>query len=164
MGILFGTAARAAATLLLLILQQASSNLAFVPSAADQQLPQRSAAEKFSPATSTTASAETISSGSSGASSSSSLNSQDVEFPSEITRIDRIKRAAKFWSAAVPIVASYYGKSGELFMRETFLGERLSDDTAQKEFDLLHYRGAEKLASTITSLKGFYVKTAQVSA
>ena len=158
MGILPRTAATAATTLLL-VFHHTSLCSAFVPVAVDQRsaLSSDSSIEKFSTITSAeTAVAST--------SVSSSVESQDVEFPSEITGIDRIKRAAKFWSAAVPIVASYYGKSGELFMREAFLGERLSDDAAQKEFDLLHYKGAEKLASTITSLKGFYVKTAQVRA
>ena len=87
-----------------------------------------------------------------------------VEFPPEISRADRLKRATKFWSAAVPIVASYFGLSGELYLREALLGERLSSDEAQEEFDKLHFKGAEKLASTITSLKGFYVKTAQIIA
>lgn len=87
-----------------------------------------------------------------------------VEFPPPLSRVDRLQRAAKFWSSALPIVASYYGKSGELLVREKFLGETVTDEQRQQLWDEQHAKGSAQLASTISSLKGFYVKTAQIIA
>ena len=39
----------------------------------------------------------------------SNKNNQKVEFPPPQSAIDRFKRAATFWSTALPIVADYYG-------------------------------------------------------
>lgn len=47
-------------------------------------------------------------------------------------------------------------------MREKLLGECLSEEECELIWDDQHEKGAAKLASTITSLKGFYVKTAQI--
>mmetsp|Transcript_38943 Transcript_38943/g.117134 ORF Transcript_38943/g.117134 Transcript_38943/m.117134 type:complete len:633 (-) Transcript_38943:219-2117(-) len=88
----------------------------------------------------------------------------EVEFPPASSPVDRLQRAAKFWSSALPIVASYYGISGELLVREKFLGETVTDAQRQQLWDEQHERGSAQLASTITSLKGFYVKTAQIIA
>jgi len=85
-----------------------------------------------------------------------------VEFPPPLTKVDRLKRAATFWSAALPIVASYLGKDAELRFREAFLGEQLTEDYKQLAWDAQHEMGAATLAQTIASLKGFYVKTAQI--
>jgi aarF domain-containing kinase len=76
--------------------------------------------------------------------------------------VDRLKRAAQFWGATVPIIASYYGKMTEMKLREKLLGETLTQEDVQKIWDEQHAAGATKLADTIASLKGFYVKTAQI--
>lgn len=135
----------------------APSCVAFTPPSPSEARVLRTAASSFELFSSTSDATGT-------STNAAPTQTQQVEFPPEISRVDRLKRAAKFWSAAVPIVASYFGKSGELYMREALLGERLSSAEAQEEFDKLHFKGAEKLASTITSLKGFYVKTAQIIA
>jgi aarF domain-containing kinase len=44
------------------------------------------------------------------------------------------------------------------------LNECTSEEEVQALWDELHAEGANKLANTITSLKGFYVKTAQIIA
>jgi aarF domain-containing kinase len=85
-----------------------------------------------------------------------------VEFPPPIGRVDRLKRAATFWSTALPIVASYYGLISRLRLQELLGGEALSEEQVESMWDALHEDGAAKLADTITDLKGFYVKTAQI--
>jgi len=90
--------------------------------------------------------------------------STTVEFPPPLSKVDRLKRAAKFWSSALPIIGSYYTKSTELKLREVLKGETLSEEEQKIIWDSQHSEGAVKLADTITSLKGFYVKTAQIIA
>ena len=55
-------------------------------------------------------------------------NDEAVEFPPPLSSVDRLKRAATFWSVAVPIVANYYGKFAEMKLREGLLGETMSDE------------------------------------
>lgn len=87
-----------------------------------------------------------------------------VEFPPPLTKGQRLQRAAKFWSSALPIVLSYYSKSAELLMKEALTGIEPTEEERQAIWDEQHSKGAQKLADTITSLKGFYVKTAQIIA
>ena len=87
---------------------------------------------------------------------------ESVEFPPPLSKVDRLKRAAQFWSTAVPIIASYYGKMAEVKLREGLLGETLTQEDIERIWDEQHASGAIKLADTIASLKGFYVKTAQI--
>lgn len=87
-----------------------------------------------------------------------------VQFPPPLTNVQRLQRAAQFWSSAVPIALSYYSKSAELRVKEAFTGIELTQAEKQLVWNELHSRGARKLADTITSLKGFYVKTAQIIA
>ncbi len=87
-----------------------------------------------------------------------------VEFPPPLTKVQRLERAAKFWSSAIPIVLSYYSKSAELLVKEAFTGVELTEDEEQIIWNEQHSKGARELADTITSLKGFYVKTAQIIA
>lgn len=93
--------------------------------------------------------------------SSSPQSYESIEFPPPLSSIDRLQRAATFWSTAVPIVASYYGIIGKTKLQE-LLGQKLSDEEIEKLWDAQHTDGAAKLAETITELKGFYVKTAQI--
>lgn len=86
------------------------------------------------------------------------------EFPPPLTKVQRLQRAAKFWSSAIPIVLSYYSKDAELRVKEAFTGESLTEAEEELVWNEQHEKGARKLADTITSLKGFYVKTAQIIA
>ena len=83
------------------------------------------------------------------------------EFPPPLSNVDRLKRAAKFWSEAIPIVANYYGLIGNIKLQE-LLGNELSESDIEKLWDEKHADGAGKLAKTITELEGFYAKTAQI--
>jgi hypothetical protein len=57
-----------------------------------------------------------------------SSNAVDVvEFPPPLTPVDRFKRAATFWSTAIPIVANYYGIIGKIRMQE-LIGSKMSDE------------------------------------
>lgn len=91
-------------------------------------------------------------------------SSPSVEFPPPLSSVDRFKRAAQFWSTAVPVIASYYGKAMEMQLRQELLGEIMTPDQIQLVWDQQHLDGAEKLSATVASLKGFYVKTAQIIA
>lgn len=51
-----------------------------------------------------------------------------VEFPPPLSTVERLKRAATFWSVAIPIVANYYGKFAEMKLREGLLGETMTDE------------------------------------
>ncbi|KAL3800570.1 hypothetical protein ACHAWO_009814 [Cyclotella atomus] len=92
----------------------------------------------------------------------SSSSSASVDFPPPLTKVQRLQRAAKFWSSALPIVLSYYSKSAELRVKESFTGIALTEEEQELIWSEQHEKGARKLADTITSLKGFYVKTAQI--
>lgn len=89
-------------------------------------------------------------------------NNVVVDFPPPLTNVERLQRAAKFWSSAIPIVLSYYSKDAELRVKEAFTGIPLTETEKQIIWNEQHTLGARKLADTITSLKGFYVKTAQI--
>ena len=88
----------------------------------------------------------------------------DVEFPPPLTKAQRLQRAAKFWSSALPIVLSYYSKDAELRVKEAVTGATLTPAEEERVWNAQHAKGARELAATITSLKGFYVKTAQIIA
>jgi len=87
-----------------------------------------------------------------------------IVFPPPLSKLDRLKRSAKFWSSTVPIIGSYYTKSVEIQLREILTGETISEEDQELLWNEQHRKGADKLAYTITSLKGFYVKTAQIIA
>lgn len=89
---------------------------------------------------------------------------ESVEFPAPLTTGQRFLRAATFWSTALPLLFTYYGMDTEIKLRQIILNECTSEDEVQAKWDELHTVGANKLANTITSLKGFYVKTAQIIA
>lgn len=73
------------------------------------------------------------------------------------------ERASQFWSSALPIVASYLTTSSELYLKNK-LGEQLSEEEEALLWDEEHKKGAVQLKDTVNSLKGFYVKTAQIIA
>jgi aarF domain-containing kinase len=88
--------------------------------------------------------------------------SNSVDFPPPISEFERLKRAATFWSAAVPIVGSYYYLMNTLRLQELLGKEARSEAEIESMWDALHEDGAAKMCDTITDLKGFYVKTAQI--
>jgi aarF domain-containing kinase len=91
-----------------------------------------------------------------------SSNSESVEFPPPLSPVERLKRGATFWSTAVPIIASYYGLISRIKLQELILDNPMTQEEIESLWDAQHQDGAKKLAETITQLKGFYVKTAQI--
>ena len=91
-----------------------------------------------------------------------------IDFPPPLTKFQRLQRATKFWTSALPIVFSYYTKETELRLLESFAGgpttPYYNSTQVEQIWNEQHARGAQTLANTILSLKGFYVKTAQIIA
>lgn len=87
-----------------------------------------------------------------------------VTFPPPITKLERLQRSITFWKTAFPIILSYYGLMYRLQLKNKNNNNNasMSEDQVQALWDELHSDGASKLAATITELKGFYVKTAQI--
>lgn len=87
--------------------------------------------------------------------------SDNVEFPPPLSAVDRLKRAATFYSTAIPIVANYYGLIGGIKLQE-LLGEAQTEEEIEELWAAQHMDGAKKLSESVENLKGFYVKTAQI--
>ena len=69
----------------------------------------------------------------------------------------RLNRAVSFYSAALPIFASYKLLDRQFkFQRET-LGQTISDEKVEEEFKKLHEWGSEILKTKIEDLKGYEV-------
>jgi hypothetical protein len=89
--------------------------------------------------------------------------SNSVQFPPPLGKMERLKRAATFWASTAPIVVDYVGLLGHLKVQELH-GMALSDHQEEKLWTSKHKEGAQKLADTISEMKGFYVKAAQIIA
>jgi hypothetical protein len=57
-------------------------------------------------------------------------NDCNVEFPPPLSTLDRMKRAATFWSTTIPIVANYYGLIGNIKLQE-LLGNKMTEDDVE---------------------------------
>ena len=55
-----------------------------------------------------------------------------VKFPAPLSKVDGIKRAAKFSSSALPIEASYYSKSSKVAFTEAMTGNVLTQEEKEK--------------------------------
>ena len=94
--------------------------------------------------------------------SSSGDTEVEVAFPPPITKLERLQRSITFWKTAFPIIVSYYGLMYRLQLQNNIFNNSMTEEQVQTLWDELHNDGASKLAATITELKGFYVKTAQI--
>ena len=74
----------------------------------------------------------------------------------------RLSRAVSFYSAAVPIFASYKLLDQVTEWRKTVFNEDVSEAEVEAQFQQLHDWGSDKIADKIKELKGFYVKTGQI--
>jgi len=52
---------------------------------------------------------------------------ESAEFPPPLTSLEKLQRAATFWSVALPIVANYYGLIGNLKLQE-LLGSTIPEE------------------------------------
>jgi hypothetical protein len=53
---------------------------------------------------------------------------EDVEFPPPLSTFDTFKRAATFWSTAIPIIANYYGLIGNVKLQELLGSTELDEE------------------------------------
>jgi len=86
---------------------------------------------------------------------------EEVYFPPALTTTQRLKRSATFLSTAIPILLSYFSLDAKIKLQQR-QGKCFTDEECELLYDSLHEEGALKLADAITSLKGFYVKAAQI--
>lgn len=82
--------------------------------------------------------------------------------PETLSILDRIGRSLSFYSAAIPIFASYKGLDLLINFRNTFKNNSISENQQDSMFDELHEWGSEVLIKKVHELKGFYVKTGQI--
>jgi len=80
--------------------------------------------------------------------------SVEVQWPEPLTVVERLQRSLTFWRAILPVILSY------LFLEAT---ARFSPP-AQREllWEAAHEAGSKTVAATISSLRGFYSKSAQL--
>lgn len=62
--------------------------------------------------------------------STSTRSGGSAEFPPPLSSMDKLQRAATFWSVALPIVANYYGLIGNLKLQE-ILGSPMSENDVE---------------------------------
>lgn len=98
---------------------------------------------------------------------------EKVEFPPPISVLERLQRAATFWATAFPIVIGYYALMRRIQFMQSWntagnsnsnnnSSASMSSEEVEALWKAQHATSAAKLSATITHLKGFYVKTAQI--
>lgn len=76
--------------------------------------------------------------------------------------IERLSRALNFYSAAVPVFASYTALDISIAFKRDFLNINMSQENQDKEYEKIHEWGSDIITEKIKELKGFYVKTGQI--
>jgi hypothetical protein len=69
--------------------------------------------------------------------------SGEVEFPPPLSSWDRTKRAATFYSTAIPIIANYYGLIGNIKIQELTGSEKINDEEIEVRAPMLCVIGCE---------------------
>ena len=87
-----------------------------------------------------------------------------AEFSTELSPVQRAQRAATFSSRIAPVIGSYLRLYSSFALREKILGQCLTEEECEVEWDSVHVRGATTAAQVIQDLKGFYVKVGQIIA
>jgi hypothetical protein len=72
-------------------------------------------------------------------SSTAPVNSESADFPPPLTSLEKLQRAATFWSVALPIVANYYGLIGNLKLQE-ILGSPMSENDIEVSYNIYSCR------------------------
>ena len=86
------------------------------------------------------------------------------ERPKEtLSVIERLGRAAQFYSKAIPVFLSYLTLDARLKVTGAYNGDEVAPNI-EKEWEKLHEWGSDEISSAITQLKGFYPKTGQIIA
>lgn len=76
----------------------------------------------------------------------------DTEMPLSVA--GRLNRAVSFYSAAIPIFASYKLLDRQFKFEKETLGRKVSEEKIEAEFKKLHEWGSEILKNKIEDLKG----------
>jgi hypothetical protein len=71
-----------------------------------------------------------------------------------LSGLERLGRALSFYSAAVPVFASYKGLETLISFRTQVMGEEVNETYVEEQFDLLHEWGSEVITEKIKELKG----------
>ena len=79
----------------------------------------------------------------------------------EMSTIERISRAASFYSAAIPVFASYMLLANK-FKLQKATSQSISAEAEESEYKKLHEWGSHLMTEKIKELRGFYVKTGQI--
>lgn len=85
-----------------------------------------------------------------------------AEFSKALTPAERLSRAFRFYQSAVPIFVAYKLKAETINFRKSVLGETITLEKEEQEYQGLHERGSDELVRCIKELQGFYVKTGQI--
>lgn len=85
-----------------------------------------------------------------------------AEFSKKLSGIERISRALRFYQSAVPIFVAYKVKEEMIKFRRNTLGEEITPEAEDAEYQQLHESGSDELVKRIKELEGFYVKTGQI--
>ena len=82
-----------------------------------------------------------------------------MELPEPLSPLQRATRAVTFWSRVVPILANYamIGRKLDRIKAEKG-GDGIDPQEEKRLWEEAHEYGSTILASTISDLKGFYVK------
>ena len=83
---------------------------------------------------------------------SESTTLESIEFPPPLSSMDRLKRAATFWSTAVPIVANYYGIIGKTKLQE-LMGQKLTDEEIEVREQIMELRCLARTVHCLNSLQ-----------
>lgn len=78
----------------------------------------------------------------------------EVETEAPLSVAGRLNRAVSFYSAAVPIFASYKLLDRQFKFQREVLGQTISDQKVEEEFRKLHEWGSDILKVKIEDLKG----------
>ena len=77
-----------------------------------------------------------------------------VETEAPLSVAGRLNRAVSFYSAAIPIFASYKLLDKQFKFQRESLGQKISEEKVEEEFKKLHEWGSEILKKKIEDLKG----------
>ena len=103
----------------------------------------------------------------SNANSRTKLNEESQAFTEnsnqivEMSTIERISRAASFYSAALPVFASYMLLANK-FKLQKATSQSITPEAEEIEYKKLHEWGSHLMTEKIKELRGFYVKTGQI--
>ena len=88
-----------------------------------------------------------------------STSTSDLVWPEPLTLPQRIQRSLTFWTAILPVIFRY-----QLLQAQFALpgASRTSPEEQARAWERLHDEGSEAVCATISQLRGFYSKSAQL--